>query len=142
MLIAAGDFTEIGGYMAAQRLLPLAPDAIFVARDSMAIGALRALREVGYRVPEDVAVVGFDDLPIAARANPPLTTVRQPVQRTGQVAADTLIEMIEERTTQPRRIILPTELVLRASCGSPLPPNRSEQKEVVSSCHKYPVPSA
>jgi LacI family transcriptional regulator len=89
-----------------------------------------------------VAVVGFDDLPIAARANPPLTTIRQPIERTGQVAADTLIEMIEAPPTQPRRIMLPIELVLRASCGSPLPPNRLEPKEVASNSQKYPVPSA
>jgi LacI family transcriptional regulator len=137
-----GDFTEEGGYLATQRLLSHQPDAIFAASDVMALGALRALREAGRRVPEEVALVGFDDLPFAARTEPPLTTVRQSVQRTGQVAAETLIEMIEERTTQPRRIILPTELMLRASCGSPLPPNRSEQKEVVSSSHNYPVPSA
>jgi LacI family transcriptional regulator len=139
-LIVEGDFTEMGGYMAAQQLLPQAPDAIFVASDSMAIGALRALREAGRSVPEDVAVVGFDDMPFAARANPPLTTIRQPIQRTGQVAADTLMEMIEARTTQPRRIILPAELVIRTSCGSTLALSRSEQKEVVASGQKYPLP--
>jgi LacI family transcriptional regulator len=108
----------------------------------MAVGALRGLRDAGRRVPEDVAVVGFDDLPIAARTNPPLTTIRQPIGRTGQVAADTLIEMIEAPATQPRRIMLPIELVLRASCGSPLPPHRLEQKEVAPNSQKYPVPSA
>jgi len=140
-LMMEADFTEMGGYMAAQRLLPQEPDAIFAASDTMAIGALRALREAGCRVPQDVAVVGFDDLPTAAHADPPLTTVRQPIQRTGQVAAATLIEMIEERTTQPRRIILPTEFVIRASCGSSLPPSRTE-KEVTSSRGIHPVASA
>ena len=141
-LVVEGDFTEMGGYMGAQRLLPHSPDAIFVASDSMAIGALRALRDAGRRVPEDIAVVGFDDLPAAARSNPPLTTIRQPIQRTGQVAADTLIEMIEERAAQPRRIILPTELVIRSSCGSTLPIDRSEQKEVIPSGHRNSVPVA
>jgi LacI family transcriptional regulator len=141
-LIVEGDFTEMGGYMAAQRLLSQDLDAIFVASDSMALGALRALHEAGRSVPEDVAVVGFDDMPFAARTDPPLTTIRQPIQRTGQVAADTLMEMIEERTEQPRRIILPTELVIRASCGSTLALNRSEQKEVISKGQIHPVPAA
>jgi LacI family transcriptional regulator len=74
-------------------------------------------------VPEEVAVVGFDDLPFAARTEPPLTTIRQSIHGLGQLAADTLIAMIEEETPQPRRITLPTELMIRASCGSKLPPN-------------------
>jgi LacI family transcriptional regulator len=125
-LIAEGDFTEVGGYMAAQRLLPHQPDAIFAASDSMAVGALRALREAGRRVPDDVALVGFDDMPFTARTDPPLTTVRQPIQRTGQLAAETLMDMIDERSSRPRRIILPTELVIRASCGSILGGGRSD----------------
>ena len=119
-LIVEGDFTEAGAYTAMQRLLPHNPDAVFVASDNMALGALRALQEAGRRVPDDVAVVGFDDMPFAARTNPPLTTVRQPVQRTGAVAAETLIDLIEHPDAQPRRILLPTELVIRASCGSQL----------------------
>jgi LacI family transcriptional regulator len=71
-------------------------------------------------VPEDIAVIGFDDIPLAAHTNPPLTTVRQPVQRTGEAAAENLIELIEHPDGQPRRIVLPTELVIRASCGSKL----------------------
>jgi len=119
-LIADGDFTEAGGYAAMQRLLPRQPDAVFVASDAMALGALRALRDNGRRVPEDVAVVGFDDMPFAARTEPPLTTVRQTTPRTGGVAAETLIDMITAPDGQPRRIVLPTELVIRASCGSGL----------------------
>jgi len=120
-LIVEGDFTEEGGYRAMQRLLPFAPDAVFVASDAMAVGALRALREAGQRVPEDIAVAGFDDIPFAARTEPPLTTVRQPIQRMGATAVDTLIDLISDPDSQPRRIILPTELVIRASCGSGLP---------------------
>ena len=120
-LIVAGDFTEAGGYTAMQRLLPLAPEAVFVASDTMALGALRAVREAGKRVPQDVAIVGFDDMPSAARTEPPLTTVRQPIQRMGVVAAETLIDLITHPTTEPRRIVLPTEIVIRASCGSGLP---------------------
>lgn len=117
-LIVEGDFTEEGGYMAMQRLLPFAPDAVFAASDAMALGALRALREAGKRVPEDVAVAGFDDVPFATRTDPALTTVRQPIQLMGALAAETLINMISHPDGQPHRVLLPTELVIRASCGS------------------------
>ena len=119
-LIAEGDFTEGGGYRAMQQLIAQRPDAVFAASDIMAIGALRALREAGLRVPEDVAVVGFDDVPQSARAEPPLTTVRQPVNRLGGMTVETLIDLIEHPGSGPRRIVLPTELVVRASCGSAL----------------------
>ncbi len=119
-LMARGDFTESSSYEAMQRLLPLEPDAVFVASDSMALGALRALRQAGKRVPEEVAIVGFDDMPQAATANPPLTTVRQPIRRAGVMAVETLIDILGNGSEAPRRIILPTELVIRASCGSGL----------------------
>jgi LacI family transcriptional regulator len=76
---------------------------------------LRALREAGARIPQDIAVVGFDDIPAAARTDPPLTTVRQPILRTGSVAAETLINLIENPGSAPRRIILPTEFVIRST---------------------------
>jgi LacI family transcriptional regulator len=120
-LIVESDFSEAGGQAAMQRLLPFEPDAVFVASDMMAVGALRTLREAGKRVPEDVAVASFDDMPFAARSEPPLTTVRQPVQRMGAVVAETLIDMIEHPSPTPRRIILPTEIMVRESCGSNLP---------------------
>jgi DNA-binding LacI/PurR family transcriptional regulator len=91
-----------------------------VASDTMALGALRALREAGKRVPDEVAAVGFDDVPQAATADPPLTTIRQPIQQTGALAVDMLIDILENGADPPRRIILPTELVIRASCGSRL----------------------
>ncbi|HET6313750.1 MAG TPA: LacI family DNA-binding transcriptional regulator, partial [Chloroflexia bacterium] len=119
-LIVEADFTEEGGYIAMQRLVPHAPDAVFVASDAMAVGALRALREAGLRVPEDIAMAGFDDIPFAARADPPLTTVRQPIQRMGTLAAETLIDLISHPQPQPRRIILPTELLIRESSGAPI----------------------
>ncbi|HEX8229690.1 MAG TPA: LacI family DNA-binding transcriptional regulator [Chloroflexia bacterium] len=121
-LIVEADFTEEGGYVAMQRLLPQAPNAVFVASDAMAIGAMRALREAGLRVPDDIAIAGFDDIPMAARTEPTLTTVRQPIQRMGSLAAETLIDMISHPHPQPRRIILPTELVIRESSG--FAPNR------------------
>jgi LacI family transcriptional regulator len=119
-LIIHGDFTENSSYEAMQRLLPNEPDAVFVASDSMAMGALRALNETGKRVPAEVAVVGFDDMPQAATAGPPLTTVRQPIQRAGALAVEMLIDILENGVDPPRRIILPTELVIRESCGSQL----------------------
>lgn len=117
-LIVESDFTEAGGYSAMQRLLAHRPDAVFAASDTMAVGALHALREAGLRVPEDVAVVGFDDMPFAARTDPPLTTVRQPIHRSGELATETLIDLIQHPQPAPRRIILPTELVVRASSGA------------------------
>ncbi len=112
-LIVEGDFTQEGGYRAMQQLLPFDPDAVFIASDAMALGALRALHEAGKRIPEDIAVAGFDDIPFSARTDPPLTTIRQPIQRLGSVAAETLIDMISHPGTQPQRVVLPTELVIR-----------------------------
>jgi LacI family transcriptional regulator len=119
-LIVHGDFTERSSFEAMRRLLPHEPDAVFVASDSMALGALRALREAGKSVPEEVAIVGFDDMPQVATANPPLTTIRQPIQQTGILAVEMLIDILENGVEPARRIILPTELVIRASCGSGL----------------------
>jgi LacI family transcriptional regulator len=119
-LVIEGDFTEEGGYRAMQRLLPFSPDAVFVASDAMALGALRALREANLRVPEDIAITGYDDMPFAAHTDPPLTTVRQPIQRMGAVAAETLIDLIAHPDEQPRRVVLASELVIRSSCGSAL----------------------
>lgn len=115
-LIAEGEFSDISGYLAMKRLLPHHPDAVFVASDAMAFAAMRVIQEAGLCIPDDIAVVGFDDIPAAAISNPPLTTVRQPIQRTGSVAAEMLIERIEHPETQSCRIILPTELVIRSSC--------------------------
>ena len=103
------------------RLLPYQPDAIFFHSDPMALGGLHALADAGLSVPGDVAVIGFDDLPTSARYNSPLTTVSQPTQRIGMVAAEMLIDIIYHPDTQPRRILLPTELVIRQSTRLALP---------------------
>ena len=116
-LVVEGDFTQEGGYQGMLLLLPHKPDAVFVASDAMAQGALRALSETGNHVPEEVAIVGFDDMPFAAHTTPPLTTVRQPIHRMGSMAAEMLIDIIESRAAQPRGTRLPTELVVRASSG-------------------------
>jgi LacI family transcriptional regulator len=119
-LIVESDFTEAGGYHAMQRLIARQPDAVFVASDTMAVGTLRALREANLRVPADVAVIGFDDNPAAARTDPPLSTMRQPIQRSGELATETLIDLIQHPHSAPHRIILPTQLVVRVSCGATL----------------------
>jgi LacI family transcriptional regulator len=117
-LVVEGDFTEETGYYVMKGLLPQRPDALFAANDLAALGAMRALTEAGYRIPEDMPVVGFDDVPAAASTDPPLTTVRQPTERMGVVATETLIDMLEHGDSFPRRVILPTEFVIRASCGA------------------------
>lgn len=114
--VAYGDFTHASGVHATWRLLDQRPgiDAVFVASDIMAAGALHALRRAGRRVPDDVAVVGFDDLPLAQHTQPPLTTIRQPLERVGSVAAERLLAQLdgEGDACDP---VLPTTLVARAS---------------------------
>jgi LacI family transcriptional regulator len=117
-LIAEGDFTEMGAYYATRNLIEHQPEAIFCASDTMAIGVMKVLQEVGLRVPDDVALVGFDDLLPATLSGPQLTTVRQPVGRFGFQAVETLLDIIENGSQPPRRIIFDTELVIRESCGS------------------------
>jgi LacI family transcriptional regulator, galactose operon repressor len=95
------------------------PDAIVCANDQMAIGALRALAARGIRVPDDIAVVGFDDIFPASLCEPPLTTVHQPIRKLGEVACDRLTERIANPALRPKQELLPTELVLRSSCGCP-----------------------
>lgn len=117
-LCAEGDLSESSGYYCAQRLIPLKPDALFVASDIMAVGALRAIREAGLRVPQDIAIVGFDDLPPATRSDPKLTTIRQPIRRLGKELVSNLLDIIQEGPHPPRRLIHTTELVIRESCGA------------------------
>jgi LacI family transcriptional regulator len=117
-LISQGDFSEKAGYQAMQRLLPYHPQAVFAASDMMAIGAIRAIQDAKLNVPADIAVVGFDDIPDAARTHPALTTIRQPTSRSGTWAAELLIDMIENPNPASRHMILTTELVIRASCGA------------------------
>jgi LacI family transcriptional regulator len=117
-LVTEGDFTEAGGYFAMQRLLPAKPDAVFAASDIMAIGAMRAIREARLRIPDDIAVVGFDDIPLAALSDPQLTTVRQHVYQFGISAVELLTDLIENGLTPRRRVIMATELVIRDSCGA------------------------
>lgn len=117
-LVVEGDFTELGGYTAMLRLLPVEPDAVFVASDTMAAGAFRAIQEANLCIPEDIAIIGFDDIPAASKMNPPLTTVRQPVRSLGSLAVETLIDIIDHPGAETRHILLDTELVIRSSCGT------------------------
>lgn len=114
-LVAEGQFSDASGYLAMKRLLSHRPDAVFVASDAMAFAAMRAIQEAGLSIPADIAVVGFDDIPSASTSNPPLTTVRQPIARTGSLTAELLIDMIEHPETKTRHVVLSTELVIRSS---------------------------
>ncbi|MFJ6694939.1 LacI family DNA-binding transcriptional regulator [Streptomyces sp. NPDC091272] len=113
--VSSGAFLEEGGARAMEQLLDAHPqlDAVFAASDGMAVGALQVLRRRGLRVPEDVSVIGFDDLAGARHANPPLTTVRQPVRALGREMARMLVGAIDGQDPGP--LILPTRLTVRES---------------------------
>jgi DNA-binding LacI/PurR family transcriptional regulator len=114
--VAVGDFTSGSGVAAMRRLLTEDPelDAVFAASDLMADGALQTLRRAGRRVPDDVAVVGFDDIDLAAYTDPPLTTIRQPIVEIGRRLARQLLRRVAGQEIEPV-VTLPTELVLRES---------------------------
>ena len=115
-----GEYSAISGARVIRKVLDRGgrlPDAIACANDQSALGAAYALRERGIRIPEDVLLTGFDDIPLARHLNPPLTTVRQPVQLMGATAFDALYAMIDGRKPEQRQLTLPVELVLRSSCG-------------------------
>jgi LacI family transcriptional regulator len=108
------------GYQAVSQLLALdsRPTALFASNDSMAIGALHALHEAGLRVPDDMALAGFDDIPSAQYMNPPLSTVHVPIYELGARAAELLIHRTNGTSDVPQEgAVLSTELALRASCG-------------------------
>ena len=116
-LAEPGDFTRAGGARAMRVLLRRRPrlDAVFVASDMMAGGALEVLADAGRRVPEDVAVVGFDDNPLAETTNPPLSSVRQPVEEMGREMARLLLDVIRTPHGARRQVILSTQLQVRLS---------------------------
>jgi DNA-binding LacI/PurR family transcriptional regulator len=104
----------------------LRPTAVLAMSDAMAIGVLRAARELGLRVPEDISVVGFDDIDISQHTNPPLTTVHQPIRQKGERAARLLLAVVERRDPRPEHIRLETRLIIRGSTA-PAPRRRQEQ---------------
>ena len=115
ILIDYGDFSDTSGAEAMKRLLNAVPDidAVFVNSDLMAISAMDAIREEGHRVPEDIAVIGYDDLSIAAHSNPPLTTIRQNIPHAGKMLAQNLIQYIQ--TGVVTNVSIPVELIVRKS---------------------------
>jgi LacI family transcriptional regulator len=121
-LIFEGDFRQIPSYEAIkdclQRVRPL-PTAVFASNDLSAFGAMDAIREAGLRIPEDISVVGFDDIPQASMVYPKLTTIQQPLEQMGRVAVKMLLEQIENPGRPPRRVTLATQLVTRDSCVPP-----------------------
>lgn len=130
--VEPGDFTEEGGAAAMERLLGAHPDldAVFAASDGMAIGALRVLRRQGLRTPEDVAVVGFNDLASARYSSPPLTTVHQPVRALGQEMARMLVAAIDGRNPSP--LVLPTRLTVRESAPAASPETADPEPDSVT----------
>lgn len=123
-LIEEAEWNAEGGYAATQRLLDRVPGitAVFAHNDLIALGVLAALHDRGRAVPGDVAVVGCDDLPFVARTIPPLTSIRIPMRQTGERAVQLLLNRIAGRGEVPDRVLLPVELVVRASCGAVPPP--------------------
>ena len=117
--VEEGDWQVDGGYLAASRLLARAPDltALFVQNDTMAIGVLSLLHQRGRAAPDGCALVSCDDIPAARHTIPPLSTVRIPLSETGATAMRLLLERIAEPNGEPRRVLLPVELVRRGSCG-------------------------
>ncbi len=127
-LIEPVDFRYQGGEKAARRLLDLErrPSAISACNDLMAIGAMRAIRAAGLRIPEDVSLVGYDDILLASAVSPALTTVAQPVEKLATISTELLLSRIEEGPNcAPKRIVLDTELIIRDSCGPAEPPGGS-----------------
>jgi LacI family transcriptional regulator len=120
-LTVPGDFYHESGFSGCMRLmgLPEPPTAVFASSDQMAMGAMEALRQLGKRVPQDVSVIGFDDLPEARWSAPPLTTIRQPLAEMGKVAARTVLAQARGEEIDSPRLELATELVVRASTAPP-----------------------
>jgi len=118
--IIHSDFRQEGGYLAMPRLLDLAmpPRAVVVANNLMTLGALQAIHERGIRIPEELAVVCFDDMPWATSLRPPLTAVAQPTEELGRTAAQLLLERLKDPKRLVRQVVLPTRLMVRASCGA------------------------
>ena len=131
-IICHGDFSLRAGYEGAATLIamPDRPTALFCENDEMAIGALKRIKESGLCVPEDISVVGFDDIPLAHYCDPPLTTIAQPAEAFGQTAVEMLINLIEKKPNPQRHVILPFELTLRQSAAArSAGPKGSEKKD-------------
>jgi LacI family transcriptional regulator len=131
-LVRCGDYDMQSGYQQMNDLLEAAIpfSAAFVASDVVAHGAISALQGRDFRIPGNVAIVGFDDVPFARYMEPPLTTINVPAQQMGELACETLIGCISSGDLSPQRLVLPTELVVRASCGANAVPSARNQLPV------------
>lgn len=120
-LLREGDFLSARAAICAQELLSLSdrPTAIFASNDDSALSILEVARERGLHVPQDLSLVGFDDIPLAAHVYPPLTTVRQPMEHMGREATRMLIQAIQQPSKPIRRVEVPTEFIIRKSCQAP-----------------------
>jgi LacI family transcriptional regulator len=124
VVVCEGDFSQQSGYeVAKQYLLQERFDGVFAANDSMALGVIQFCQDRGIRVPEDLAVTGFDDNFFAAHLQPPLTTIRQPMFEIGVVAVLNLLRTMEKGEQLEPRVILPTKLIIRRSCGCTIEKN-------------------
>jgi len=126
VLVCQGDFSEQSGLEAGRRLLELAepPSAIFAANDGMALGVMNAIREKGLRIPEDISLIGFDDIPASSMTQPPLTTLRHPFEAMAQATVQELVRRIRGEPGRRHRIEFPSEFVVRESTG-PAPASNS-----------------
>jgi LacI family transcriptional regulator len=120
-LTAPGQFHRAEGYQAAKKLLSLEqpPTAIFAANDMSAFGAMDACRDAGLTIPQDISIIGFDDVPSAATIYPPLTTVHQPIYDMGRMATQLLTRLIQDPVRPSERVVVDTQLVIRQSCQPP-----------------------
>jgi len=129
-LIQVGDYSTETGFVCAQQLLnlPDPPTAIFAANDQSAIGVMQAAQEAGLGIPDDLSVVGFDNIPEAAFMRPALTTVDQSIDRMGYVATEILIHLIQGETLESNLYKMPTQLIIRDSCRA-IPGNAPSDQE-------------
>jgi len=117
-LVVEGTFTEESGYQGMKKLLPGKPDAIFAASDQMALGAIRAIKEYGLSIPQDISVIGYDDFPLPIPPAISLTTIRQPINKFGNEALNLLLDIIKNKYEQPKKVVLKSELIIRESTRS------------------------
>ena len=120
-LVSEGDFLQPQGYRCAQQLLslPEPPTAIVASNDVMAFGVMEAARDLGLHIPDDLSIIGFDDIPQASHVHPPLSTVCQPLEEMGRSAATLLFKYIANPLTEVERVELSTRLIIRGSCQPP-----------------------
>ncbi|MEE1845837.1 MULTISPECIES: LacI family DNA-binding transcriptional regulator [unclassified Streptomyces] len=125
--IGQGDFQADSGRRVTERFLalPEPPEVVFAADNLMALGALDAIRAAGLRVPQDIGLAAFDDIPWFVHTDPPITAIAQPTGELGRAAVRALVDIVEGRS--PRSVTLPARLVVRRSCGEPAPDRRSNR---------------